>query len=190
MSNQYNSRHFTSANEEQLSARDRIKILAESNLEFRDEFFRDLPLYMHSGILARSLAVQELYLESRKVPGYFLDFGTWKGSNLILLENFRSIYDSFDNQRQIIGFDTFSGYEGFALNESTDPTIQNSTYSLSLNYEQSLREILGSHERANGKIRPVHQVIKGNASQKLPEFLDANPGMPIALAIFDQESAP
>ena len=104
---------------------------------------------------------------------------------MILLENLRAINDCSANQRQIIGFDTFSGYKGFGLNESTDPTIQNSTYSLNSNHKECLRDILGSQERANGKKRPLHQVIKGNASQKLPEFLDANPGMLITLGIFD-----
>jgi len=188
MSNQYNARHFTSATEVQLNSRDHIRNLAKSNLAFEDEFFRGLPLYMHSGILARSLAIQELYLEVRNIPGYFLDFGTWQGSNLILLENFRAIYDSFDHQRQIVGFDTFSGYEGFGANESADPTIQNSTYSLKTHYEEYLRDILGNHELANGKVRSLHQVIKGDASLKFPEFLDANPGAPIALAIFDMNA--
>ena len=48
-----------------------------------------------------------------------------------------------------------------------------------------MRDILGRQERANGKKRPLHQVIKGNASQKLPEFLDANLGMLITPGIFD-----
>jgi hypothetical protein len=185
---EYSATHFTNADEEQLSSRLKLRGLAENRLDFRDSFFRDLPLFTHSGITARSLAIQELYLEARSLPGLFLDFGTWKGSNLVLLENYRAIYDTFDTQRKIVGFDTFSGYEGFDQNESTDPTIQNSTYSLPSGYGAFLKDLINHHERANGKNRSIHEVVEGDATEELPNFLLKNPGFPVALAIFDMNA--
>ena len=184
----YDASHFTNANNEQRQARKKILNSASDRLKFKDDFFRDLPLYAHSGIVARSLAIHDLYLNVRSLPGLFLDFGTWKGSNMVLLENYRAIYDNFDTQRKIIGFDTFSGYEGFLANESQDSTIQNQTYSLDFEYSSFLLNLVNSHEIANGKRVAVHKVVTGNAIIKLPEILNDEAGNPIALALFDMNA--
>ena len=184
----YDASHFTNANPDQRESRKRILDLASRKLEFADEFFRDLPLFTHSGIMARNLAIQELYMNVRSLPGLFLDFGTWKGSNMVLLENYRAIYDNFDTQRKIIGFDTFSGYEGFLDGESQDFTIQNQTYSLEFDYPAYLQDLVKLHEIANGKRVAVHKVVKGNAIVKLPEILEEEAGTPIALAMFDMNA--
>ena len=184
----YDASHFTNANTEQRLARQQILSLASEKLAFEDEFFRDLPLFTHSGIVARSQAIHDLYMNVRNLPGLFLDFGTWKGSNMVLLENFRAIYDNFDAQRKIIGFDTFSGYEGFLENESQDSTIQNQTYSLDLEYSSYLQNLLSLHEIANGKRTAIHRVVVGNAVVKLPEILNDEVGTPIALALFDMNA--
>ena len=42
--------------------------------------------------------------------GALIEFGTWRGQNLVLLENLRAIHEPFNKQRTIIGFDTFAGY--------------------------------------------------------------------------------
>jgi hypothetical protein len=41
-----------------------------------------------------------------------VEFGTWYGQNLVLLENLRAILEPFNKQRRIVGFDTFTGYPG------------------------------------------------------------------------------
>lgn len=183
----YEVTHFTNATNEELLVRNTIRDLAKKNLQFNDEFFRDLFLYTHSGVLARSLAIRDLYIAVHGTPGLFLDFGTWKGANIVLLENFRAIYDPFDVQRKMIGFDTFTGYEGFAKGESKNSSIQNSSYSLSEGYAFDLQTLIRSHERANGKKQPIHEIIVGNAVEKLRQVLK-NEDLPVALAIFDMNA--
>lgn len=182
---EYDASHFTNANLAQIDARKEIKSMAASSLEFKDVFYRDLPLFMHSGILARCLAIQECYLHVREIPGLFFDFGTWKGSTIIILENLRAIHDPFDTQRKIIGLDTFSGYKGFQSGESSDKTIQEHSYSLEVNYEKHLQKLINLHERANNRIDPLHQVAKGDAVIELPRILDREEQSPVALAFFD-----
>ena len=182
---QYDPKHFTNANASQIEARESILNLAKLQLSWDQSFFRDLALFTHSGNLARMLAIQEIYLLARRVPGLFLDFGTWKGSNMVLLENLRAIHDHFDNQRKILGFDTFKGYLGFTGGESKDPTLQNGTYALNSGYAQNLRLLISNHELANGKLKPIHGVIEGDAAIELPSVLETEGNPPIALAIFD-----
>jgi hypothetical protein len=184
----YDATHFTNANQGQIIARLDIRASAVSQLKFDDTFFRDLPLFLHSGILARILAVEECYLSAKEIPGLFLDFGTWKGSNMILLENFRAIHDPFDTQRRIIGIDTFSGYKGFEKGESSDPTIQENSYSLDYGYEIKLQKLVNLQEKANGKTLGRHKVIKGDAVSKLSTILADEGSSPVALSFFDMNA--
>src|SRR5216684_5365067 len=100
----------TTAHGETFRFRDRLsQMYAQSPLNEKDLLF-NLGLYVRSSLLVKFLVLDDLYRRFKSIPGALVEFGTWWGQNLVLLENLRAIHEPFNKQRTIIGFDTFSGY--------------------------------------------------------------------------------
>src|SRR3990167_2269400 len=97
----------TTADKKQLTARQTLETLFQSNpLPIADLLF-NLGLFTRSSLLVKYLALQDIYQRFINLPGLIVEFGTWRGQNLALLENLRAINEPFNKQRHIIGFDTF-----------------------------------------------------------------------------------
>ena len=115
-----------------------------------------------------------------------MEFGTWWGQNLVLYENLRSIYEPFNYDRRVIGFDTFEGYENISDKDQRSDIIKEGGYTVSQDYDEYLRELLNYHERENVLFyNNKHTVVKGDATETLDAFLTENPYTMVALAYFD-----
>ncbi len=139
-----------------------------------EELMFNLGMYTRGSLLVKFLVISDLYKRILDIPGNIYEFGTWWGQNMILCENLRAIYEPFNKQRHIIGFDTFSGYN-------------NSWYSTSKNYKKYLEELLETHEGNNilGHIRGQHTLIEGDVCKTVPKHFDSNKNEIVALAYLD-----
>jgi hypothetical protein len=151
------------------------------------ELERNPGLFLRSPLLARIIALNNCYKRIIDIPGAVLDLGCWWGQNSVLFENFRSIYEPFNKQRKIIAFDTFEGYTNWTDKDKKSEVLNQNTYSTTFGYEQFLKELLETHEGNNNlpHIRGNHEIIKGDATITIPEYLEGNPDTLVALAAFD-----
>src|SRR3989304_6041962 len=108
-----------------------------------------LGLYMRSSALAKILFVNELYELILNQPGVIMEFGTWWGQNLVLLENLREIYEPSNQNRRVIGFDTFQGYQVISERDRPSETIKIGGYKVSPNYKDHLEALIDYHEKNN-----------------------------------------
>ena len=140
-----------------------------------EEMMFNLGMYTRSSVLVKFLVAADLYKRIINIPGNIYEFGTWWGQNMILFENLRSIFEPFNKQRYIIGFDTFSGYK------------DNNSYSTSQGYVQYLKELLEAHEGNNafGHIRNQHSLIEGDVCKTVPEHFEKNKNEVVSLAYLD-----
>jgi hypothetical protein len=115
-----------------------------------------------------------------------VEFGTWWGQNLVLLENLRAIHEPFNKQRTIIGFDTFTGYPPSAGMEK-ESTQTHDGYQTGLDYQSYLAELLEVHEGNNafGHIRGNHKLVCGNVEETAPKYFIDHPETIVAFAFFD-----
>ena len=151
-----------------------------------DQLLVSLGMYMRSSALTKILFINELYEQIVNVPGVIMEFGTWWGQNLVLYENLRSIYEPFNYDRRVIGFDTFEGYENISDKDQRSDIIKEGGYTVSQDYDVDLRELLNYHERENVLFyNNKHTVVKGDATETLDAFLTENPYTMVALAYFD-----
>lgn len=74
------------------------------------EILYNLGLYLNRQTLSRIFFMQELYQQILPVHGVIMEFGVRWGQNLSLFESFRGMYEPYNYNRKIIGFDTFSGF--------------------------------------------------------------------------------
>ena len=156
-----------------------------------EEFkMRNLGLFQNRINLMRILFMNELYQKTIDVTGDILEFGCRWGQNLSLFLNFRGIYEPYNMQKKIIGFDTFSGFPSISKHESkgNKKLAKLGAFSTTQNYEKYLKKILdyqASESPANHFER--HELIKGDASKTIKKYLKSNQQTLISLAYFDMD---
>ncbi len=151
-----------------------------------DQLLTCLVLHMRSSALAKVLFINELYELIQNIPGVIMEFGTWWGQNLVLFENLRAIYEPFNQNRRIIGFDSFRGYVNVSSRDKLSDTIKMGGYTVSKNYKKYIEQLIDFHERNNvlGNIKK-HEVVEGDVTVTVPKYLEKNSQTIIALAYFD-----
>ena len=147
----------------------------------------------HSGLflkrqeLSKIFYFQHLYQHILSTHGVIVEFGTRWGTNLVTLSNLRGVYEPFNYNRKIIGFDTFEGFKNASKDEDGDhEIIQDGAFSVSFEYEKYLEELMCIHQNES-PLNHINkfEIIKGDAPIELKKYLEKNPQTIIAMAHFD-----
>lgn len=176
----------TRSSRAQLDNRAKLLELFENTQIPKDELLTNLALYMRSGCLAKILYLDELYDKIIDVPGVICEFGTWWGQSLATFENLRAVYEPYNYNRKIIGFDTFDGYASITNKDVQSETIVENGYSVKRGWEKELAEILTTQERENvmGHISRS-RLVKGDVCVTVKDYFSKNPEQYVALAYLD-----
>jgi hypothetical protein len=141
---------------------------------------------MKRNALSRVLYLNDLYREIITVPGVICEFGVQWGSSIATLLNLRNLYEPYNVERFIYGFDTFSGFA--SVHEKDGTAAKVGDYASIDKYEETLEEILNYHESISAfQSQRKFELLKGDATKTIDTWLEANPGATIALAIFDMD---
>ena len=152
----------------------------------RDEFFMNLGLFLTPQALSRILFMDFLYRQILEVQGVVMEFGCRWGQNLSLFSSLRGIYEPFNRLRKIVGFDTFSGLPSISPQDGTE--LNRGMYSVTPGYEHYLDRVLGFQEQESPLPHlKKYELVKGDASTCILEYLERNPETIIALAYFDMD---
>lgn len=151
-----------------------------------DEMLANLGLFLTSKTLSRVLFFHELYKKIVTTHGVIMEFGVRWGQSLALLSALRGIFEPFNRHRKIIGFDTFEGFKGMAPEDGSACKCVDGSFSVSEDYDQYLERLIGLHDALN----PIphlkkFELVKGDACQTVPAYLNAHPETVVSMAIFD-----
>jgi hypothetical protein len=151
-----------------------------------EELLDNLGLYLNRQILSRILFMQDIYYKFVGTRGDVMEFGTRWGQNMSLFANFRGIFEPYNHNRKIIGFDTFEGFPDRSISEIDGSKTSVNDFSTTGSYDDYLHKILEYHESESpiSHIRKF-EVIKGDVENTLEDYLDNNPQTMISLAYFD-----
>lgn len=151
-----------------------------------NELLSNLPLFLNRQNLSQILFMQELYQHILDVHGVIMEFGVRWGRNLALYQSFRGIYEPFNHNRKIIGFDTFAGFPSVDRRDGTDAIIKEGAYNVTEDYDAYLAGILDYHEQESpiAHIRK-YELVKGDAVDGIERYLADHPETVVALAYFD-----
>jgi len=151
-----------------------------------DELLRNLGLFINRQTISRMLFFHELYKKIVPVHGIIVEFGVRWGADLALLSSLRGIYEPYNYNRKIVGFDTFSGFPRVSGKDGDDEIIHPGAYGVTPGYDQFLETVLSYHETESpvGHIKK-YELVKGDATQTLEKYLGSHPETIIALAYFD-----
>ncbi|NFE60769.1 crotonobetainyl-CoA--carnitine CoA-transferase [Clostridium botulinum] len=172
--------------ESEYKKRDEFYDLFENTPIPKNEVLQNLGLYMNRQALSRILFMNDLYKKIVDVHGIAVEFGVRWGQNLALFESFRGIYEPYNYNRKIVGFDTFEGFKSLDKNDGQLDIIREGAYSVTENYEEYLEKILQYQESENpiSNIKK-YEIVKGDATKTIHNYLNDNPETIIALAYFD-----
>jgi hypothetical protein len=150
------------------------------------ELLTQLGLFLNRQSLSRILFMQELYAQIIPVHGVVMEFGVRWGQNLALFSSFRGMYEPYNYNRKIVGFDTFAGFPSVAPQDGSNSIASVGAYGVTENYEEYLESILSYHERESPLSHiKKHELVKGDATETLEKYLTDHPETIIALAYFD-----
>lgn len=148
------------------------------------ELLSNLGLYLNRQTLSRILFMHELYQKIISVHGVVMEFGVRWGQNLALYESFRGIYEPYNYNRKIIGFDTFAGFP--EIDAKDGDKVSPGDYGVTQNYEAYLERVLNYHESESPiSHKRKYELVKGDATYTIDEYLRAHPETIVALAYFD-----
>jgi hypothetical protein len=151
-----------------------------------NELLANTGLFQKRQDFTKQLFFHEVYQQILDVHGVIMEFGTRWGQNLVTLHNLRSIMEPFNYSRKIIGFDTFAGFESINKKDGSHEIIKEGAFSVSEGYEAYLEKILAYHETESPLSHiQKNYIVKGNAIDRLDEYLQQHPETIIAFAYFD-----
>ena len=182
--------NYQSASE--LRGRDNIYNIFSDIIEHgiipRNEILANLGLFIKRQDMSRILWMHEIYTKILSVHGVIIEFGVRWGQDLALFENFRGIYEPFNYNREIIGFDTFEGFQSLNEKDGSGAAMKEGTLTVSGGYEHILEQILDFHE-SECPISHVKkfQLVKGDACITAKQYFKDNPHTIVALAYFDMD---
>lgn len=150
------------------------------------DLLRNLGLFLNRQSLARILFMHDLYRRIINVHGIVVEFGVRYGQNMALFSCFRGMYEPYNLNRLIVGFDTFDGFPATSAEDGDSELAAAGAYGVPANYETYLRDLLAYHESESplAHIRKT-ELIKGDVTQTLPAYLNEHPETIVALAYFD-----
>lgn len=179
---------LTFSSDNSVDARKEIFSRLQSYPASPEETERSLGLFLRGSLLARFMAIDQLYRKIVDLPGIIIDLGTWRGQTAVLCENLRAIHEPLNFYRRIACFDTFDGYSGFSDRDKPTDLHQDGTYAVGgESYADYLRQLLRLHENSNamGHNCDKHLVIEGDCRETLPDFFAQHSHEVVALAFFD-----
>src|SRR5687768_331306 len=151
-----------------------------------DEILANMGLFLSSKALSRILFFYELYQKVVHTHGIIVEFGVRWGQTLSILSALRGIFEPFNRHRKIVGFDTFEGFRGISEQDGQLSKSKEGSFSVSPDYEEYLDKILFLQEQLNpiGHLKK-YELVKGDAVETIPAYLQRHPETIVSLAIFD-----
>ncbi|RDJ32726.1 MAG: class I SAM-dependent methyltransferase [Crenarchaeota archaeon] len=185
--------------EEKFSMLD-LKNQSKNDIEFSkrmNEFFssslgtnmdklRNFPKFVPRQSLSLFLAKNSIFKNILNIHGNIIECGVFLGGGLMTWAQLSSIYEPINHTRKIIGFDSFTGFEKIHPKDEVDGPEYIRPGGLATNAYDDLKKCIEIYD-LNRHIShiPKIEIIKGNANETIPKFIDDNPHEVIALLYLD-----
>jgi len=177
---------YKSSSIEEIKIRNEFYDIYKDNPLPNDQILENLGLFLNTKNLSRILFINHIYQKILDVQGIIIEFGTRWGQNLSLFAALRGIYEPYNIQRKIVGFDTFEGFPSVSKHDGESDMMKTGSLSVTKDYEKYLAKVMKYQEKDNpiSHVRKF-EIKKGVAEIELKNYLENNPQTIISLAFFD-----
>lgn len=154
----------------------------DSNVEKLQNFAK----YVPTQDLRKFICRYELFKKILHVHGSIVECGVLYGGGLMTWAQLSEIFEPINHTRNIIGFDTFSGFVSLSDKDKTGTAFQGKKGGLALNSYEDLLDCIKLYDenRFLGHIQKV-KLVKGDIKESLPEYIKKNPHLVVSLLWLD-----
>ncbi len=158
-----------------------------SNLSFA-EIIELWPLFLRRVSVLRFIAIYEIFKLTANLPGSIVECGVYRGQSLNFFRHLLEAFSPGDSLKKIIGFDTFTGFQSLSeFDGEPDPSRAKVVGGWdSSDFYPILNSILDVHQKDSymPRVKRV-ELIKGDVSVTIPQYVKRNPGLRISLLNLD-----
>lgn len=159
-----------------------IFVKCPDNVETRLENFTK---YVRRQNLTRFLAQYEIFRHILDVKGSIIECGVFRGFGVMAWAKLSSILEPVNLTRRIYGFDTFEGFPSIHEKDKGKSSKVEAGCLYSSSFEE-LNELIKIYDKNRylGHINKV-ELIKGDATKTIPEFIENNKHLVVSLLFLD-----
>jgi hypothetical protein len=145
-------------------------------------------LFVSPRTMKRQFFFDEIYKHALPVHGVAMQFGVRWGRDLATLHALRTIYEPYNASRVILGFDTFDGFPSVDARDGKAEVSRIGSLNVGEKYEEFLGDVFAQRQVVDPLPQvPRFELHKGDAPEKLAQYLEAHPETVVALAHFDMD---
>ena len=146
----------------------------------------NFPKYVKRQNLTRFLALYEIFKNVLDVKGSVVECGVNQGYGVMSWCKFSAILEPVNLTRRVYGFDTFEGFPSLSAKDRSSQSEHVKEGDLAADTEAELLQLAKVFDstRFLGHI-PKLSLIKGDATETIPKFIDEHPHVVISLLFMD-----
>lgn len=146
----------------------------------------NFPKYVRRQNLTRFLALYEIFKRVLLVKGSVIECGVHDGFGLMTWAKLSALLEPVNLTRRIYGFDTFKGFPGISDADRSASSQHVRVGDLYADSHEELTQLIAAHDstRYLGHI-PKVQLIKGDACETIPAFVQECPHVVVSLLFLD-----
>jgi hypothetical protein len=163
----------------------RIEAIFEECPDPVETKLENFPKYVRRQHLKRFLAMYEVFKLALPVKGSVVECGVFRGFGLMTWAKLSTILEPENLTRRIYGFDTFEGFPSVHPKDQNSVT-RNAIGDLQAHSYDELLELIQEYDRDRflGHL-PKVELIKGDLTKTIPEFLISHPHLVVSLLFLD-----
>lgn len=164
----------------------RNKACFENNSMPWETKMENFPKYVRRQNLTRFLALYEIFKYVLPVKGSVIECGVNHGFGIMTWAKLSTILEPVNLTRRIYGFDSFEGFPALAAEDKASASSHVKVGDLAANSYDELKQLIEIYDstRFIGHI-PKVQLVKGDATKTIPQFIADNPHLVVSLLFLD-----
>ena len=142
--------------------------------------------YVRRQDIARFMVYHELFKKQIGIKGSVVECGVYQGGAIMSWAKISSILEPYNYHRKIIGFDTFKGFPKVSKIDKNNKIVKKGMFSEKFNILDDIKLSIKDYDK-NRFINHISKIelIKGDATKTIPQFLRKNKHLLISLLFLD-----
>ncbi len=155
-----------------------------TNIDKLSSFTKYIPRQNLTYFLSR----YEIFKKILHIHGSIVECGVFFGAGLMTFAQLSAIFEPVNHTRKIIGFDTFAGFESISNEDDGSTSEFAQKGSLSLDSYDDLKKCIELYDQNRFLNHiPKVELVKGDASKSIPNYLKENPHTVVSLLNLDMD---
>ncbi|MDA7774802.1 TylF/MycF family methyltransferase [Pseudomonadales bacterium] len=164
----------------------RVEACFDKNPESWSVKMENFPKYVRRQNLTRFLALYEIFKMVVPIKGSVVECGVFRGFGTMTWSKLSAILEPVNLTRRVYGFDSFAGFPDVSEVDKVGVASEVKSGDLFADSQDELMELsaINDSTRFLGHV-PKVRLIKGNATETIPKFVEENPHLVVSLLFLD-----